>query len=837
MDNMRIATILSKLEPLLGILFDTFQNGDYAARREAAIALSKFKGERATDFLLKTYETDNIQDFLALALGNIESEKAISLLVNALNDSQQEVRFNAAQALGMIKNDEALNVLLEALNEYADANVTGGSQQSGGKIFFEEDAIISAITAVGKIRSPFGIPLMKRLLAQEKSGRIRSAIIMALGGMANERMLPIFQGALRDEDSRVRANAIEAIESIKSTSIVGIIQPYLEDPSNRVRANVAKAIFKYGDFDVSETLGQMLKHTDKWFRGSAAYAMGEIRDVHFIPKLAKALKDEDPDVRRNAANALRKIESPNAFPHLVPLLEDPNHDVRVQAVIALSRCSPDKSVELLVQKLQQEENPIVKATLISCLGDCAVGGIKENLLRFLNDPDPRVVSNTIEAAQKLTRDKPDPRLVAHFKELLAHEDNRVKSNAIKTLWNWDEISVLDNLQELFQRPDLKHRQSAVFVLGEIGEASSKIPALRSAINDTIAKLIANREQGKSAVTLAAPSPASLPGAPVDAHAGASADGSLPGSGSATAHASAPAPAPGSAPGSASTSGAAPSPVSASASASTSASASAFAPGPDTPAPEAHLTTGSQEGKAIPSMVSPPPTAKFDRDLELATNAVNSKEFASAEKIFQKVLAAQSDNMQANIGIANLYFQLKRYPQAAVFYEKILRHNPNSAKAHYNLGTIFFMQKDHGRAKDHLLQALAIYPKLLGGYLILAQIYQLGGLTLESIKLLSKAIELSPRNPILYQKLAMLHIHIHEYKNAIGILTRALSLSPLDVEANLLLAFCYHLTESPNEAFDAMDATLRACAQSPQPDESLKALLQSYLFVKSTIETA
>jgi len=135
MDNMRIATILSKLEPLLGILFDTFQNGDYAARREAAIALSKFKGERATDFLLKTYETDNIQDFLALALGNIESEKAISLLVNALNDSQQEVRFNAAQALGMIKNDEALNVLLEALNEYADANVTGGSQQSGERSF------------------------------------------------------------------------------------------------------------------------------------------------------------------------------------------------------------------------------------------------------------------------------------------------------------------------------------------------------------------------------------------------------------------------------------------------------------------------------------------------------------------------------------------------------------------------------------------------------------------------------------------------------------------------------------------------------------------------------
>ncbi|RCK80355.1 MAG: hypothetical protein OZSIB_3101 [Candidatus Ozemobacter sibiricus] len=768
MDKPQTDAILAKLAPLLGTLIDTFQRGDYAQRREAAIALSKFKGERATDFLLRTYETDNIQDFMALALGNLESSKAVSLLVSALNDSQQEVRFNAAQALGMIKNDEALNVLMEALNEYADANVTGGSQRSGGRLFFEEEAIISAITALGRLKSHFAIPLLKRLLAQEKSPRIRSTIIMALGAMANERLLPIFQSALRDEDARVRANAIEAIEAIKSSSIVGIIQPYLEDPNNRVRANVAKAIFKYGDFDVSETLTQMLSHPDKWFRGSAAYAMGEIRDVRFIPKLAQALKDEDPDVRRNATNALRKIESPNAVGHLIPLLDDPNFDVRVQAVIALARCSPQRAVDLLAQKLPSETNSIVRATIVSALGDCAGPGHRDLLVRSLDDPDPRVVANAIEAIQKLSRQKPEAALVHRFKELLSHEDNRVKTNVIKTLWLWNEFSVLDNLQTLLTRNDAKHRQSGIFVLGEIGRAISQNPSLAAAVNDLIAHLVEGTgptgQPGPAAPRPTAQESVARPEAPAAA--------------------------------------------------------------PAAPAEQAPPVAPSEAARPAPS---------FERELELAASAVQAKEFASAEKIYQKILAADPDHLQATIGLANLYFQVKKFPEAARFYEKILALHPNSAKAHYNLGTIAYLQKEYEKAREHLLRALHIYPKLLGGYLILAQIYQQGGHTAESIQLLSKAIELSPRNPVLYQKLAMLHLQAREYPQAIEVLTRAVALSPLDVESNLMLAFCYSLTGDPAAAFAAMDATLRACAQSPQPDESLKALMQSYLFVKSTLD--
>ncbi|MBF0409312.1 MAG: HEAT repeat domain-containing protein [Candidatus Riflebacteria bacterium] len=489
MNKNNISVLISKLKLPLQLLIKNFNSGEYSLRKESAIALSKFQGETVSTLLLQTYASDNIQDFMALALGNLDSSKAISLLIQGLNDPQSEVRFNAARALGMIKSDSAFNVLMEALSEYADRIATGVSQTKQGQLFLEEDAIISAITALGKIKNTQCTTLLKRILSQEKSARIRASIISSLGMMATEKMLPIFQGALRDEDPRVRANAIESIESIKSASIVGILQPYLEDPNNRVKANVAKAIWKFGDFDVSETLSRMLSGEDKWQKASSAFAMGEIKDVRFILKLSQSLKDEDPDVRRNAAQALKKIESPKALQHLIPLLDDPNFDVRVQAALAIARCNPQKVTELIVPRLSVETNTIVRATLISCLADSAIPESISIIEPFLEDTDPRVAANSISAIQKLAPSKPSSKIIQLIAKLLFNDDNRVKSNSIHALWTWQEYSVLDNLQGLLSHQNPKHQLSGTFVFGEIGTEISKDAELASSVNDLIAALV------------------------------------------------------------------------------------------------------------------------------------------------------------------------------------------------------------------------------------------------------------------------------------------------------------------------------------------------------------
>ncbi|HNX75169.1 MAG TPA: HEAT repeat domain-containing protein [Candidatus Rifleibacterium sp.] len=777
-------TVLASIKPLIARLIHNFLAGDYDQRREAAIALSKFKGEKATDFLLQTYESDNIQDFMALALGNIDNHKAIGLLINALNDSQQEVRFNAAQALGMLENPEAFDILMEALNTYSESNVGASTQaleEHASQIFFEEDAIISAIIAVGKIKNWRAISLLKKLLAQEKSARIRASIIMALGNMASDKLMPVFQAALRDEDPRVRANAIEAIETIKSGSIVGILQPYLEDPNNRVRANVAKAIWKYGDFDVSETLRQMLEHTDKWYRASAAYAIGEMKDSRFIRELGRSLKDEDPDVRRNATNALRKIEMKDALPHLKPMLDDPNFDVRVEAALALSRCAPEAALPMLKDKLQREENFIVQATLISCLGQIAGPEIVPLIIEFLNCEDPRVISNTIDAMVKVAK-TPTPDMIAKLKDLLQHEDNRVKSTAIRTLWVWGEYNVLDNLHKLFKSEDRRNIQSATFVLGEIGKEISLDEVLLKQINNLLAELIGNPDAINQQIA---------------------ADGGVV------------------------------APV-------------ASLVVPSTPlqntAPGKQVTS-NEPAQPVEETIAKPvvltsqilPDKSFDEEIETANRFIAAKNFPAAEKIFKTIHLKEPQHLKSLLGYANLCFLQKKNNEAAKLYLEAIKINPNLVKAHFNLGTIYFYGRKYEDAVKHLVKALSIYPKILGAYLILGQIYQIAGKFNESVKLLTHAAALSPRNPVIYQKLATLHIQLKQYDKAIEVLLKAVDVSPVDVESNLLLAYCFNLTGQHQKAFSAIDLTLRACAQSPQQDASLRQMLKGYLYLNSILQ--
>ncbi|MBF0544412.1 MAG: HEAT repeat domain-containing protein [Candidatus Riflebacteria bacterium] len=773
MKSNDITIVNEKIRPALEILIRNFNSGDYALRKESAIALSKFKGEMAATVLLQTYASDNIQDFMALALGNLENSKAVDLLVKGLNDSQSEVRFNAARALGMIKSDDAFNVLMEGLTEYADSATAGVSQGKQGQLFLEEEAIISAITALGKLKNPLSGALLKRILNQEKSARIRASIISSLGMMATERMLPIFQGAMRDEDPRVRANAIEAIENIKSASIVGILQPYLEDANNRVRANVAKAIWRFGDFDVTDTISKMLSSKEKWQRASGAFAMGEIKDVRFITKLAQALKDEDSDVRRNAAQALKKIQSPNALQYLIPLLEDPNFDVRVQAALAISRCNSKKIIELLVPRLKVEKNSIVRATIISSLGDTSGTEVITLIIPFLDDSDPRVIANSISAIQKLSQSKPNSLAIEKIKKLLYNEDNRVKSNSIHALWKWNEYAVLDNLKDLLTHQEPKHRLSGTFVLGEIGTEISEDAELSQSINELIAKMVESDGVEKGPTT-------------------GTSDGEKTQSSSENTETS---------------SG-------------------------ETGEDERSGVVGKQTSD---STVKTHSEDAFSAQIELAGNYLKEKEYKEAEKIYLKILSQQPENLKAILGIGDLFFLIKQFSEASVYYEKALAINPNLVKAHYNLGTIYYFQKDFEQSINHLTKALDLYPKLLGAYLILAQIFQISSRTKESIVLLSRAVELAPRNPIIYQKLALLHLHIKQYDMAVKVLKKSVQLSPLDVESNVLLAYSFHLINMPEEAFTTLDAALSSCAQSPSPEDALRILLNSYNFIKNNIK--
>ena len=766
--------IIESIKPLIARLIHNFLSGTYEQRRESAIALSKFKGEKATDFLLQTYESDNIQDFLALALGNIESEKAVTLLVNALNDPQHEVRFNAAQALGMLEHPAALDILLETLHNYMETTVDS-SVADPGQVFFEEDSIISAVMALGKIKNWRAIAVLKKLYEQEKSSRIRASAIQALGMLGSDKLLPVFQQALKDEDPRVRANAIEAIEEMKSASIVGIIQPYLDDPNNRVKANVAKAIWKYGDFDVSSTISQMLKHENKWYKASAAYVIGELKDPRFISSLANTIKDEDPDVRRNSIFAFRKIEYKKALPYLQPLLLDPNFDVRVEAVLALSKCVPEVAGEILAEKLKTEENQVVQATIISSLGTLGYKESAPQIKTYLDSNDTRVVANAIDALSLLLP-QPDSELFSRYKQLLKHPDNRVKSNAIKALWKCGKYDVLENLRELFKSKNQKELTSATFILGEIGAEISKHQDIEEQINQIVTELVENRDSLNCIIAKEENLEYVPPQKPEETQPQEEIEKNEP---------------------------------------------------EEEPAEEPAPLI-----KVQPEVLL---DLSFNNDLEKANELIQSGDYAEAHTIYDRILSVNPNHLKALSAQANLYYAEKNYQKASELYLKALAIKPDLVKALFNLGNIYYYSKHYDLAAKYLLKALEIYPKILGAYMILAQIYQIAGRYKSSITLLTKATQLSPRNPIIYQKLASLHLLYGQYDEARDVLQKAISISPMDIESKLLLAYTFNLAGQHKQGFMAYEECLKTCVESSDPDAALKLMAKGFKYIQQLLQ--
>jgi len=478
------------LSQIMKLLLRHLTGPDYDLRRGALIAVSKFRGQMASEVIFERYQSDNLEDYLALALRKLDPEKAARILVTALNDPHIEARLSAAEALAKQKCEASTNALTDAVEKYLI-----GEQGSEGTSLISEGALIGATKALGDIGDAMSLSLLRKLVIKERNPKIRASAVAVLGLHITDSMLPMFHPLLKDPDSRVRANAIEAVQNLNNSSIVGILQPYLYDTHQRVRANAAKAIWKYGDFEVTSTLKEMITGTDKKQQVSGIYAIGEIRIEALVKYLLGFLKDTDPDVRRNAVVALKKFGKKDFSSHLIPMLDDPVPEIRIQSIHAVIEVFKGTSISPILKRLSVESVGNVRSTIISQIGKIAGEDILGQLSGFLTDEDERVVSTTIEAMFRAKPQNPSPGTLLTLRGFLQSDNNRIKANAIIALWNWGWEEALQTLLELLSSNSIEQNRSGLFCLGEIlaasaGKEESTAEKLEQALKEAV------EEQGR-----------------------------------------------------------------------------------------------------------------------------------------------------------------------------------------------------------------------------------------------------------------------------------------------------------------------------------------------------
>ena len=195
----------------------------------------------------------------AINLGTMQSQDAVSALIDAVRDHSEDVRLASVRALGQLNEPRGLRVLLDAMEE--------GSRWTGS-------SIIEVLVGMGPHIAPEVFPRLEsttnisaRLLYIQLCGLLR--ITSAIGSLLL---------LLGDSDKETRISSTRALGQIGDESAVESLIISLDDENWEVRCETAKSLGALGDKQAVEKLRQALSDDNWWVRHNAAnslYRLGE----------------------------------------------------------------------------------------------------------------------------------------------------------------------------------------------------------------------------------------------------------------------------------------------------------------------------------------------------------------------------------------------------------------------------------------------------------------------------------------------------------------------------------------------------------------------------------
>jgi HEAT repeat protein len=263
----------------------------------------------------------------AYFLGELKYKPGIAPLIDALKDSDEEVRWKAASSLGKIGDSRAVKPLIEALNDHF-SSVRNSAVESLGKLGWQPGKDSDgAIYWIAKHNfsecEKIGEPAVEKLIdtLEVESEIFRSSIAGTLGKIGDTRAVePLIRILDNERDrrfiTRTHRTAAWALGEIGDSRAVETLIYIIENDEEYDRETKWEAILALGkirDIRVLEPLIVVLEANDNIYqdRWRAAFALGMIGSNRAVKPLTDALADENDYVRKTAADALEKIEPAN----------------------------------------------------------------------------------------------------------------------------------------------------------------------------------------------------------------------------------------------------------------------------------------------------------------------------------------------------------------------------------------------------------------------------------------------------------------------------------------------------------------------------------------------
>jgi HEAT repeat protein len=292
---------------------------------------------------LLTDANSEIRALAARALGGMHPAAGVEPLRKALQDREENVRYQAARSLGRLKAKEA-RPDLEALLAHPVPVSTAAARALGQagvkeaeaslrKLLAEPGALrLAAAQALADLEVEGGdLPLARILAEGEFADQVEAADHFADRGGKG---VPALKRCLKDGNAHGRALAVAALAEAGGAEQVADAAALLGDVEGDVREAAIRALGALDARGIAERIAPLLADREWKVRAAAAEVLGCFQAEGAAERLRGLLRDDAPYVRIAAAEALCRLGDAAGAPVL--LKEARERHRLVQQVIPLS---------------------------------------------------------------------------------------------------------------------------------------------------------------------------------------------------------------------------------------------------------------------------------------------------------------------------------------------------------------------------------------------------------------------------------------------------------------------------------------------------------------------
>lgn len=390
-------------------LSEEIDSPSYITRAGIAETLGYADCREAIDPLIKLSQDKEalVRAGAVLSLGRLgfTDEKVIAVLIQALKDKESSARHSGALAFDMLKwkfrNKKELASYYVAKQDWNKAVELKGASAEALVVAMKDrkewirKSAAAALVEIG----PAAVENLSSDVDMDDP-RMLSSLLIALGKIKSPKAIPLMKKTAGHPDWLVRNATARALGNIPSAKSAPLLKKLSRDPERIVRTNAMKSLGRARSFPVGDLLTAGLEDDEWLVRKNSAESLGRSGDKKFIPDLRKALGDPNELVRAGAAKALIKLGwtpvsdkekfdyyfalqdwgklkqmKKDIIPGLESRMKDKNSAIRCRIVDVIGCIGDPDSIDYLRDKLMSEKAFDVKKASAKALLNYGVGAV------------------------------------------------------------------------------------------------------------------------------------------------------------------------------------------------------------------------------------------------------------------------------------------------------------------------------------------------------------------------------------------------------------------------------------------------------------------------------